>query len=365
VERLQKILAAGGVASRRAAEALIRAGRVTVNGRVVRELGARADPDHDAVAVDGRVVTRPATFTYLVLHKPRGYTTTVADPHARHTVMEFLRPGTPRVFPVGRLDRDSEGLLLLTDDGALTVRLLHPRYRVPKEYAVLVRGGVTEAVLRRLREGVPLAEGRAAPAAVELGAPPAHLHGAQGPSGAGETRWLRVVLHEGRKRQIRAMCAAVGLQVQRLVRTRIGPLTLRRLRPGRLRPLTDAEVARLRRACGLPAGAGPARAAQAPVSRTRPAPPERTTRSRTSPPRPRPVRAPPRADHHPRPPPRSPRPDGGRPAEAHGQSGRPGRATPPRRQPRVPAGRARPGAGRRAGGAAGRRAAVSRRGGGG
>lgn len=274
-ERLQKVLAAAGVASRRHAEQLIAAGRVTVNGRQVREPGVKADPARDDVRLDGRPVRPPAAHTYLLLHKPPGYTSTVADPHARNTVMQLLPGGTGRVFPVGRLDRDSEGLLLFTDDGELTARLLHPRYHVPKEYAVLVRGRITERLLRRLREGIDLDGTRTAPATVEPGDPPSRggapesgeRRGAQAgptrpfaaePRGGSDTVWLRFVLTEGKKRQIRAMCARVGLEVVRLIRTRMGPIALGDLRPGAVRRLQGGEVAKLRAACGLAASAGPA-----------------------------------------------------------------------------------------------------------
>lgn len=260
-ERLQKLLAAAGIASRRASEALILAGHVTVNGRAVRELGARADADRDDVRVDGRPVRRPATHTYVLLHKPRGYTSTVTDPHAAHTVMELLPADAGRVFPAGRLDRDSEGLLLLTDDGELTARLLHPRYHIPKEYAVLARGRLSEATLRRLRESIPLEGGRTTPAQVESGEPPRHLSASTEPG----TVWLRFVLHEGRKRQIRELCVRAGLEVARLVRVRMGPLALGNLRPGGVRRLTADEVLALRRACGLAPPAGKARAGRPPA----------------------------------------------------------------------------------------------------
>lgn len=237
--RLQKLIAESGRASRRAAERLIVAGRVTVNGVVVTELGAGADPDHDDVRVDGAPLRRPDAKTYLLLHKPPGYVTSARDPHAERTVMALVPPGTPRVYPVGRLDRDSEGLLLLTDDGALTERLLHPRNGVEREYAVLVRGDVAEPVLAILRGGVAVEGARVAPALVEARAAP---DGVRPPPG---TWWLRIVLREGRKREVRVLCAAAGLAVLRLVRVRFGPLTLDGLGPGRVRRLTAAELAAL------------------------------------------------------------------------------------------------------------------------
>jgi pseudouridine synthase len=261
-ERLQKILAAAGVASRRAAETLIRAGRVRVNGQVVQELGTRADPTRDEITVDGQRVAWPPAYRYFLLHKPPGYTSTVSDVHARHTVMELLPRDAGRVFPVGRLDRESEGLLLLTNDGELAQRLLHPRYHLPKEYAVLVRGRLTEQTLADLRRAIVIEGKTAAPAEVEPGEPPRFLArtpeeltrtALRGTGAGGDTLWLRFVLYEGRKRQIRALCDRAGLEVVRLVRTRMGPLTLGRLPPGKVRRLSAEEVTHLRRAVGLEA----------------------------------------------------------------------------------------------------------------
>jgi 23S rRNA pseudouridine2605 synthase len=224
-ERLQKVLAACGYGSRRACEELIAAGRVTVNGEVA-ELGRRVDPAVDHIEVDGApVAARPGLVHYL-LNKPRGVVTTAKDTHGRPTVVELV-PSTPRVFPVGRLDADTEGLLLLTNDGELAHRIMHPRHGVEKEYLATVAGGpVSAGALRRLREGVELEDGITAPAKVSQPSPGV----------------LRITIHEGRKRQVRRMCEAVGHPVTRLVRTRIGPLTDRRLRPGAWRPLTPAEV---------------------------------------------------------------------------------------------------------------------------
>ena len=254
-ERLQKLLAAAGVSSRRAAEQLITAGRVTVNGEVARGLGQHADLGKDDVRVDGERIRPLAKHTYLMMHKPRGYTSTVADPHAERTVLELLGGEQPRVYPAGRLDRESEGLLLLTDDGELTQHLLHPSSEVPREYAVLVRGRVTEAVLHQLRGGAVVEGKPAAPATVELGEPPAHLSEDEAvprdSSNANPAVWLRFVLREGRKREIRVICERRRLQVERLVRVRLGPLSLGTLRLGKVRPLSDQEVIAVRRACGL------------------------------------------------------------------------------------------------------------------
>ncbi|MER3421302.1 MAG: rRNA pseudouridine synthase, partial [Chloroflexota bacterium] len=255
-----KILAAAGVASRRAAETLIRAGRVRVNGQVMRELGTRADPARDTITVDGQRIAWPPVYRYFLLHKPPGYTSTVHDPHAKRTVLELLPKDTGRVYPVGRLDRNSEGLLLLTNDGDLAQRLMHPRYHLPKEYAVLVRGQLSERTLEELRRAIVIEGKTATPAEVEPGEPPRFLARSpeelrrtalRGTGASGDTLWLRFVLYEGRKRQIRALCARAGLEILRLVRIRMGPLTLGRLAPGKARPLTLEEITHLRRAAGL------------------------------------------------------------------------------------------------------------------
>ena len=223
-ERLQKVLAAVGLGSRRACEELIADGRVTVDGEVA-ELGRRVDPDTARVEVDGVPISvRPGLVHYL-LNKPAGVVTTASDPQGRPTVLDLV-PSEPRVFPVGRLDAATEGLLLLTNDGDLAHRLTHPSFGVEKEYLAEVDTPPSRGDLRRLREGVDLDDGRTAPARVSL-VPP---------------RAVRLVIHEGRNRQVRRMLDAVGHPVRRLVRTRIGPLTDRRLRPGEWRPLTPAEV---------------------------------------------------------------------------------------------------------------------------
>jgi 23S rRNA pseudouridine2605 synthase len=223
-ERLQKVLARAGIGSRRACERLIAAGRVLVNGETAT-VGRRVDLERDLVAVDGVPVSvRPGLVHYL-LNKPPGVLTTAEDPHGRPTVVELV-PEDPRVFPVGRLDADTEGLLLLTNDGELAFRLTHPRFGVAKEYVAEVEGHPSRAVLRRLREGVELDDGMTASAQVSVMAPSV----------------LRLVLHEGRNRQVRRMCEAVGHPVRRLVRTRIGPVVDRRLPPGAWRRLTPAEL---------------------------------------------------------------------------------------------------------------------------
>ncbi len=236
--RLQKILSAAGVASRRTAETLIVQGRVTVNGEVVTTLGAKADPERDEIRVDGRRVrTDIARRTYLV-YKPRGVVSTRADPRGRPTITDLLaRAGVGGyLYPVGRLDYDSEGLLIVTNDGALAARLTHPRFGVEREYRVKVRGVPDARALDRLRRGVVLDGRRTAPAEVRLVA-----------AVKGGTRAvLAVTLREGRQRQIRRMCLQVGHPVLRLQRVRIGPIRDPHLKPGQVRPLTPRELARLR-----------------------------------------------------------------------------------------------------------------------
>ena len=229
-EKLQKVLARAGIASRRVVEELIAEGRVLVNGEPAR-VGARVDADHDLIEVDGALVgVRPDLVHYL-LHKPAGVVTTASDTHGRPTVVDLV-PGKPRVFPVGRLDADTEGLLLLTNDGELANRLTHPSFGVDKEYLAEVEGTPSRGALRQLRQGVELDDGTTAPATAALVG----------------TSAIRLVIHEGRNRQVRRMCEAVGHPVRRLVRTRIGPLTDTTLGPGEWRPLTVDEVRSLERA---------------------------------------------------------------------------------------------------------------------
>ena len=226
--RLQKVLAEAGLGSRRACEELILAGRVAVDGEVA-VIGRRVDPEVAAVTLDGiPVPTRPGLVHYL-LNKPAGVVSTASDPQGRATVVALVPP-EPRVYPVGRLDLETEGLLVLTNDGELTHRLTHPSFGVEKEYLAEVDGVPTRAALRRLREGVELDDGRTAPARVTL----VQEHG--------DGSALMVAIHEGRNRQVRRMCDAVGHPVRRLVRTRIGPVADRALAPGEWRPLTPAEV---------------------------------------------------------------------------------------------------------------------------
>lgn len=233
-ERLQKVLAQRGYGSRRVCEDMIADERVAVNGEIA-VLGRRVDVDVDVVTLDGKPMSVRPGQVYYLLNKPIGVVTTASDPQGRPTVVEMV-PTEPRVFPVGRLDRDTEGLLLLTNDGELTLRLTHPRYGIEKEYLVEVDGGeVRPGSLRKLRDGVELDDGMTAPARVsqpDLGV-------------------LRLAIHEGRNRQVRRMCEAVGHPVRRLVRVRIGPIADRRLRPGQWRELTPEERIALEQAVDI------------------------------------------------------------------------------------------------------------------
>jgi len=233
-ERLQKVLARVGIGSRRVCEDLIAEGRVLVDGEVA-VLGRRVDPETALIEVDGAPVGVRPDLVHYVLNKPAGVVTTADDPQGRPTVVGLV-PNEPRVFPVGRLDVDTEGLLLLTNDGELAHRLTHPSYGVEKEYVAEVEGLPTRAVLRRLREGVELDDGPTAPARATLIDPSV----------------VRLTIHEGRNRQVRRMCEAVGHSVVRLIRTRIGPLADRSLAPGAWRELTGDEVRSLQRAVAEP-----------------------------------------------------------------------------------------------------------------
>ncbi len=243
-ERLQKYLAHAGVASRRHAEELILAGDVTVNGGVVRELGTRVDPERDEVRVRGQVVRPPERPLYILLNKPLDTVSTAHDPEGRRTVLDLLPEQwrARRVYPVGRLDWDSEGLLLLSDDGDLALRMTHPRYALAKEYHALVAGQPAQRALHQLARGIPL-EGDTRPTA------PARVRRL---AGAGDdATWLSIELHEGRNRQVRRMCEAIGHPVLRLRRVRVGPLALGPLPLGASRPLTADEVAAIKRAVGM------------------------------------------------------------------------------------------------------------------
>ncbi|MEB3196646.1 MAG: pseudouridine synthase [Candidatus Sericytochromatia bacterium] len=233
-QRLQKILAQAGVASRRHSEDLIREGRVKVNGAVVSELGFQADAERDTIEVDGRPIVWTSARSYFLLYKPRGYLSTCFDPQGRKTVLELV-PFVPGLHPVGRLDKDTSGLLLLTNDGALTEALTHPRHGVSKLYVAEVLGRPSPTALKALREGVPLEGGRTLPAAVELLEKRA------------ESTVLAITLREGRNRQVRRMMEHVGHPVRRLERVAIGDLTAGDLSEGQFRALTAEEVQTLRR----------------------------------------------------------------------------------------------------------------------
>lgn len=241
--RLQKLLSASGEASRRTAEEWIAAGRVKVNGRVAG-LGDKADPRKDIVTVDGRRVGRPAAHRYIVLNKPRGVVTTLSDERGRPCVGDLLAGVGERVFPVGRLDRESEGLLLLTNDGAFANALMHPAGHVPKTYRVTVRPGLTEDQIAAFTQGLRLPDDPRPTLPAELTVL------SRGPlSGGGERVVVQVVLYEGRNRQIRRMFEALGLEVARLKRVAVGPVKPGRILPGQWRELEEDEVQALRKAC--------------------------------------------------------------------------------------------------------------------
>ncbi|HEV3329489.1 MAG TPA: pseudouridine synthase [Bryobacteraceae bacterium] len=234
-ERLQKILSQAGVASRRHAEQMIVEGRVTVNGAVVNQLGSKADLERDSIKADGRLVRPPKRLVYIALHKPNNTVTTVSDPQGRATVMDLLRGVKERVYPVGRLDYHSEGLLLLTNDGDLSNAIMSAASHLPKTYLVKVNGQLTTDQEEQFRRGVPLSGVRTMPAGLKL------LHDAENP-------WYEVRLFEGRNQQIRTMFKHFGRLVEKLKRVRIGPLELGPLKPGQFRPLSGQEVEKLKRA---------------------------------------------------------------------------------------------------------------------
>jgi 23S rRNA pseudouridine2605 synthase len=236
--RLNKILAQAGLSSRRGADRLIADGHVSVNGVVTRDLATLADPDVDIVALRGAPLPQAERKRYVLLHKPSGYVTTVSDPRGRPTVADLVRGVGARLYPVGRLDWDVEGVLLMTNDGDLTHRLLHPRYGLPRVYEVEVRGTVTSGDLARWRRGVTLDDGPAAPTAVELVRP------------VGSTTLLRLTFTEGRKHEVKRYCEALGHPVHRLRRVAFGPITLGDLPRGAHRALTPREISSLRTAAG-------------------------------------------------------------------------------------------------------------------
>lgn len=229
-ERLQKILAKAGIASRREAEKIIGSGRVAVNGVIVSEMGHKADPEKDLITVDGAPIRLETAKVYIMLYKPAGYVTTLKDPQGRPIVTELLKDIKERVYPVGRLDYNTEGLLLVTNDGEWANRLSHPRHEVDKEYQVRIQGKISLEQIRRLAEGVELDDGMTAPAVVR------RLRESE------KNTWVSITIHEGRFRQVRRMCEAVNLSVVRLKRSRYGFLDLGKLKPGEYRVLTEREV---------------------------------------------------------------------------------------------------------------------------
>ena len=238
-ERLQKIMAASGVASRRKAEEIIASGRVTLNGKVVTEQGTKADPERDELCVDGKPLKKAERLVYFLLNKPKGYVTTVSDPEGRPTVLDLLPNNGQRVYPVGRLDYASEGLLLMTNDGALAAKLMKAGSHMPKTYRVKVSGKPEERAIAKLRVGVNIAleDGR------RVETSPAKIRLVED----GANPWYEVVLTEGRNRQIRRMFEEVGHHVEKIKRVQLGPLALD-VEPGEFRELTKREVEQLKRA---------------------------------------------------------------------------------------------------------------------
>ncbi|MCI1693040.1 pseudouridine synthase [Aneurinibacillus aneurinilyticus] len=234
MERLQKIMAQAGVASRRKCEELIVSGRVKVNGVTIQELGYKADAVRDEIEVDGKKIARE-NHVYFLLNKPTGYITSVTDPQGRKTVLDLMKGIEERIYPVGRLDYDTSGLLLLTNDGEFANRITHPRHELDKVYEATVRGRMEEDALIQLRQGIALEDGMTAPAgAVRLRF-----------NEKSKTTLIRLTIHEGRNRQVRRMCEAVGHPVRKLKRVRLAFLTLEGVPEGGYRPLTAEEVARL------------------------------------------------------------------------------------------------------------------------
>ncbi|CCX41959.1 pseudouridine synthase [Clostridium sp. CAG:1024] len=239
MERLQKFMAEAGVASRRACEELIRQGRVTVNGETA-SLGRSVEPEQDRVELDGKPVQKEQRRTVILLYKPRGVVSTSSDPEGRRTVQDYFREIPERLYNVGRLDLNSEGLLLMTNDGALANRLTHPKYGVEKTYYAVCDGRLTASEAARLTNGIELEDGMTAPARVD----------AVRTTQRGDTSFL-ITIHEGRNRQIRRMLEAVGHRTLRLKRERFGPLSLGTLAPGEWRKLSDEEIKKLENALGL------------------------------------------------------------------------------------------------------------------
>lgn len=239
MERLQKVMARAGVASRRRCEELIASGMVKVNGKVITEPGVKVDPAVDKIRVGGEVLNLSPARQYMLIYKPRGYITTMSDEKGRKKVTDLLKDNTGRVYPVGRLDYDSEGLLLLTNDGDLTYALTHPKHQVPKTYQARVEGVPDPVKLKQMEEGLPLEDGLTAPARVRL-------------RGQREgNALLEITVHEGRKHQVKRMCEYIGHPVMRLIRIRFGDLRIEDLKPGQYRRLTADELKRLKEKAGM------------------------------------------------------------------------------------------------------------------
>lgn len=234
LERIQKIIAQAGIASRREAEKLILEGRVTLNGKVVDELGTKVDTDNDYIKVNGKLITRPEPKSYLILYKPSGYVTTTKDPEGRPTIMELLQRVKVRVFPVGRLDYDTEGLMLCTNDGELANKLQHPSHEVPKTYLAKVDGVPTKEEIIKLRQGIRLEDGMTAPARVKI------IRKLEA------NTWVEIIIHEGRNRQVKRMFDAIGHSVIKLKREGFDFLELGDLKPGEFRHLTAEEIKKLK-----------------------------------------------------------------------------------------------------------------------
>lgn len=234
LERLQKIISRSGIASRRHTEEMILQGRITVNGNVIRELGAKADPEKDHIKVNGKLINPRQTKTYILLNKPKGYITSLRDTEGRPTVMDLLRRVRAKVYPVGRLDYDTEGLLLLTNDGDLANAIMHPKREISKTYHVKLKGILEDRDLDKLRKGIKIEGGITAPAE------------AKRLKRTNENSWIEMTIYEGRKRQIRRMLERIGYPVLKLKRIRIGFLDLKGLEIGRYRYLTSEEVSRLK-----------------------------------------------------------------------------------------------------------------------
>jgi 23S rRNA pseudouridine2605 synthase len=232
-ERLQKIIAAAGIDSRRHAEMMITSGRVSVNGEVVTELGVKADPQKDVIRVDGNTISLEKTLCYIALYKPAGYVTTMSDPQKRPTVVDLIKDVPERVYPVGRLDYESSGLLLLTNDGAFAQKIQHPRFEVPKTYRVKISGHLNQQELKQINKGVSLPDGVFKPENAKI------------EKFNDKSTWLSLTLREGKNRIIRRGFEAAGLQVTRLVRESIGNITLAGLKEGQWRSLTGREISQL------------------------------------------------------------------------------------------------------------------------